>query len=652
MPDGGRALTRSGSYHGWIVGVKMSDPTVKSGWATGATGGGAWSPGGISSDGVTPFLATGNTFSTGGVWNGGEAIVRLQPGTIFSNNTADYWAPTNWFSLDGSDTDLGGTGAMLVDVPGATPSQLVVAFGKDGNAYVLNRNNLGGVAAPVAQAAVGGTIIQAAATYRTSLGTYVTYRRSGFIGALRITPTNPPTITTAWPSATQSGRGSPFVTTTDGVNNAIVWAVGAEGTAPVRLMGYNGDTGAVVYNGGGANEVMTGTRRFNTGIAARGRIYFAADNRVYAFVLPSGSTPTPTPTSTATNTPTNTSTNTSTPTNTPTATATSTFTPTQTQTNTSTPTNTPTVNPTADALISGIVTYANASSPPVNVSNALISGAGSPNVSTTTAGPGPIVGQYALAGFGQGSYTVTPTKTGGANGITSFDSAKVAQHVAGVAFLNANQQVAGDASGNGQISSFDAAQIAQYVVNGSGGHTTEWKFLPANRFYSSVSGPISGEDYSAILVGEVTGNWNNTGARTLRDDDIQATVELPTLHTELYKEIVVPVTISGVANKGVISYEFDLRYDPSMLQPANDPLDTKATASRGLTYVINSQEPGLLRVVMYGAMPIEEDGLLVNLKFTAVGTPGSVSPLTFERIMFNEGSPTVMVTNGQIASFD
>jgi hypothetical protein len=31
---------------------------------------------------------------------------------------------------------------------------------------------------------------------------------------------------------------------------------------------------------------MTGARRFNTGIVARGRIYVANDNRVYAFTVP------------------------------------------------------------------------------------------------------------------------------------------------------------------------------------------------------------------------------------------------------------------------------------------------------------------------------------------------------------------------------
>ena len=54
-------------------------------------------------------------------------------------------------------------------------------------------------------------------------------------------------------------------------------------------------TGAVVYAGGGPNELMAGTHRFNAGIAARGRIYIANDNKVYAFAAPGG-TPTPTPT--------------------------------------------------------------------------------------------------------------------------------------------------------------------------------------------------------------------------------------------------------------------------------------------------------------------------------------------------------------------
>ncbi len=89
----------------------------------------------------------------------------------------------------------------------------------------------------------------------------------------------------------RNGCGSPFVTSTDGTNNTIVWVVGTQGDQ--RLHGYDGDTGAVVYAGGGANELMAGTHSYTTtGIAARGRIYVATDNKVYAFIVP-GVTPTP-----------------------------------------------------------------------------------------------------------------------------------------------------------------------------------------------------------------------------------------------------------------------------------------------------------------------------------------------------------------------
>jgi hypothetical protein len=343
VPYGGH-FGDCGSYHGWLVGVLMNNPASVTAWATVATGGGVWGPGGVASDGTNTFVTTGNTFGTS-TWGGGEAVIRLLPGPVFSGSTNDYWAPTNWLALDQGDTDLGGTGALLVDVPGATPSALVVALGKDGNAYLLNRNTLGGISAPVAQSHVNtGTIIQAAATYRTTLSTYVVFRGNGSTTtAFRITATNPPTITGGWTLTGQSGRSSPFVTSTDGTNNVIVWVIGAEGDQ--RLHGYNGDTGAVVYAGGGANELMAGTQRFNTGIAARGRIYVAANNKVYAFASTTSPTPTPSPTATPIATPT------ATPVVTPTATPGITPTPTPAATPTPTPgtTATPTATPAGTA---------------------------------------------------------------------------------------------------------------------------------------------------------------------------------------------------------------------------------------------------------------------------------------------------------------
>ena len=157
---------------------------------------------------------------------------------------------------------------------------------------------------------------------------------------------------------------------------------------------------------------------------------------------------------------------------------------------------------------------------------------------------------------------------------------------------------------------------------------------------------------SGLLIGDVSGNWQNTGARPAGSGPERGVaVTIPSLATSADKEVVIPVTVQGAANKGIVSYEFDLRYDPSVIQPLPDAVDVAGTVSHGLFFVTNAKEPGILRVVVYGATPIgttDENGLLLNLRFTAVGAVGSISPLTFERIMFNEGYPLVNTTDGMI----
>src|SRR6266478_1586818 len=102
-----------GSFHGWVVGVTINNPASVGAWATTAIGGGIWGHGGVASDGTNMFVVTGNTFNTGGVGSGGEAIIRLQAGPIWTGQPTDYWAPTNWLNLDNGDTDLGGVSATV-----------------------------------------------------------------------------------------------------------------------------------------------------------------------------------------------------------------------------------------------------------------------------------------------------------------------------------------------------------------------------------------------------------------------------------------------------------------------------------------------------------------------------------------------------------
>ncbi|MFN0277398.1 MAG: choice-of-anchor J domain-containing protein [Pyrinomonadaceae bacterium] len=316
------------------------------------------------------------------------------------------------------------------------------------------------------------------------------------------------------------------------------------------------------------------------------------------------------------------------------------------------------------ALINGTVTYGNAIGnppPPRFVSNVLISGAGLPAVSTTSF----TSGAYSLSGFGSGSYMVIPSKTGGVNGITSFDAARISQHIVGPPILNVTQLIVADVSGNGAVSSFDAGQIAKYVAGEPFappgiGSTATWKFTPANRNYASVTGSIVGENYSALLMGEVSGNWTSTGARPVGRRQLTArggpergtSVTAPNLVTPKGAEIVIPISVKGVVGKGVISYEFDLRYDPSVIRPHSDPVELAGTVSRGLSAVANTSVEGILRVVVYGPIPIRRNGILLNLRFSAVGVAGSVSPVVWERVLFNEGEPAVRALDGQVELID
>ena len=200
VPYGGHAGD-CGTYHGWLVGVQIDDPTIVMAWATDAIGGGAWATGGVASDGTNPFMATGNTFNTGGNWGGGEAIIRFQPGPIFTGDPSDYWAPSNWLQLDNGDVDLGGSGPLLVDVPGAIPSQSCRCARQRWKCISPESRQprwhhcAGRFLACREQAA----IIQAAASYRTNQATYVAFRaNSSTVSTFQITATNPPTITNGW----------------------------------------------------------------------------------------------------------------------------------------------------------------------------------------------------------------------------------------------------------------------------------------------------------------------------------------------------------------------------------------------------------------------------------------------------------------------
>jgi hypothetical protein len=276
-----------GDYRGWLLGIRAADPAQLAGWRTGARGGGSWGPSGVSSADGRVFLATGNTFGTT-TWAGGEAVLAFTAGDLPGTAPLDWFAPANWKELDDGDVDIGGSGPVLVDLPGATPAALAVALGKDGKAYLLDRGRLGNIGGQLAVSTVSSEeIITAAAAYAAGGATYVVFRgagvgcpagQSGDLTALRLVPGAPPRAGVAW-CAREGGRGSPIATSTDGSAEGVVWVVGAEGDE--ALHAFAADTGAGI---GAPVAVGATVRRFQSPVVSNGRIYVAADGGVRAFV--------------------------------------------------------------------------------------------------------------------------------------------------------------------------------------------------------------------------------------------------------------------------------------------------------------------------------------------------------------------------------
>ncbi|MBK9214364.1 MAG: carboxypeptidase regulatory-like domain-containing protein [Chloracidobacterium sp.] len=313
--------------------------------------------------------------------------------------------------------------------------------------------------------------------------------------------------------------------------------------------------------------------------------------------------------------------------------------------------------------ITGTVTYGNALSgplPPRYVPNATINGSGPTPVSTTSSAVGcPIApcGTYSLSGFDGGNYTRSASKTGGipAVTITSFDSSRIAQHVVGlVPFIGPNQPTVADVSGTGGVTSFDAALIARYVVSLPGSGTTgNWTFSPSYG-PSTVYANITGEDYVALLMGDVTGNWDwpaaHPGGRmALGERPRLPTLTAPTMTARSGMAFTVPLRVANVVDQEVTAYQFNVRYDSTVIRPAADPIRLASTVSDGMVATVNAEEPGLLRVAVFSALPLTADGVLANLRFVAVGHAGTATSLTWEDALINEGTPGHRAVDGQVS---
>ncbi|HZY37833.1 MAG TPA: PQQ-binding-like beta-propeller repeat protein [Mucilaginibacter sp.] len=152
-------------YHGWIIGynagtlqqqiVYCDTPNGEAGglWESGMgiaadAGGNLYVTSGNGTVGDDPFSASGNGTAPGStnpnpsdVTNRGESAIKLTPnGSTLKVNS--FFTPTSYYNMDNNDLDYGVMGTFLV--PGTND---FLTGCKDGNLYLLNKDNMGGFSA-------------------------------------------------------------------------------------------------------------------------------------------------------------------------------------------------------------------------------------------------------------------------------------------------------------------------------------------------------------------------------------------------------------------------------------------------------------------------------------------------------------------------
>jgi outer membrane protein assembly factor BamB len=300
LPFGGRGDTPP--WRGWVVGIDTRRPQApQRGFCASPVtdGAGIWSGGGVSSDGSSLYAVTGNgdfDLNRGGR-NTGQCVLRLSPTLAFSRQAKDYYTPSNYKYLDEQDEDLGGaTALVLPPQPGRRPN-LLFTGGKDGLAYLVDRDRLGGVGGEVQKERLFSPVD---APYHEGIRATPAYFDGGAAGrylfvagdqpgpndnlgiaALRLDldpRSNETRFRRAWTlKKAINGPSSPIVTS-DGPRDAVVWIVETNDGEGSNLRAYEATTGALLYNSNEdeKSDRFDEGRRFTSPIVADGRVFVGA----------------------------------------------------------------------------------------------------------------------------------------------------------------------------------------------------------------------------------------------------------------------------------------------------------------------------------------------------------------------------------------
>ena len=271
-------------------------------------------------------------------------------------------------------------------------------------------------------------------------------------------------------------------------------------------------------------------------------------------------------------------------------------------------------------------------------------------------------GTFAFDGLRRDGYVLSASKEDEVNGISAFDASLVLRSAAGLVSLTTNQQLAADVNRNGSVSALDASYILQKSVGliadrfpGAGKY---WDFVPAERTYADLTSDRVGQDFTAVLIGDVSGNWGSLGAQgessissTASTQTITpnstATLSLETIDILPGTSLPLPLVLSRGAEE-IYSLDALIEYDPSSVSITQSDV-TAGTSDGSMFVVANIIEPGRLRLAVASSQPLPDQQAIASLTFT-VNTLADVTPITVKTASLDEGRVAATSVEGGFAA--
>jgi outer membrane protein assembly factor BamB len=163
--DGSRLYVAFGpDKQGWLLSIDTALPRIASAFSSTSVReeeqGGMWGSSGASVDAQgRVYVATGANFGytlekrgIPGVFAGsanswGQSILQFSDAADSGLRLTGTYTPYNYCQTAASDIDIAGSGAVMIDLPkraSATPHLLALGGGKQGNAYLLDRDHMPG----------------------------------------------------------------------------------------------------------------------------------------------------------------------------------------------------------------------------------------------------------------------------------------------------------------------------------------------------------------------------------------------------------------------------------------------------------------------------------------------------------------------------